>query len=115
MNLSPDWRARLKDAGWEAEHWSAIGDTSAPDSELMDYARKHNYIVVTHDLDFSAMLAATQAHRPSIIQVRTQDVMSETFLNLLTNTLQQFQTQLESGALVVVDESRARVRILPLR
>ncbi len=115
MNLSPDWSPKLEREGWEVIHWSSVGDPTAPDQELMDYARKNGCVVITHDLDFSAMLAATQAQTPSIIQVRTQDVMSDRFLNILVDTLNQFQAQLERGALVVVDEFRARARILPLR
>jgi hypothetical protein len=32
----------------------------APDVEIMAYAAKYDYVVLTHDLDFSAILAATQ-------------------------------------------------------
>lgn len=40
----------------------------------MAWARANDYIVFTHDLDFGAMLALTNAESPSVIQVRTQDV-----------------------------------------
>lgn len=69
---------------------------------------------LTHDLDFSAILAATGAKAPSVIQIRSQDVLSERFQSLLTNALRQFESVLASGALVVIDESRSRARVLPL-
>ena len=31
MNLSPDWVPVLNDHGWQAIHWSAIGDPRASD------------------------------------------------------------------------------------
>jgi predicted nuclease of predicted toxin-antitoxin system len=69
MNLSPDWCRVLREQGWEAAHWLDIGSGTAPDRDVMAIATHDKYIVFTHDLDFSAMLAATQANGPSIIQV----------------------------------------------
>jgi len=63
MNLSPRWLKLLHDAAWEAEHWSHIGRPNAPDSEVMGHAA-HGYVVVTHDLDFGAILAITRAEKP---------------------------------------------------
>lgn len=60
MNLSPRWVGTLKQSGLDAMHWSAIEKATAPDEEIMAYARERNYIVLTHDLDFSAILAVTQ-------------------------------------------------------
>ncbi len=40
----------------------------------MDWARKNDHIVFTHDLDFGTALALTRAEKPSVIQVRTQNV-----------------------------------------
>jgi predicted nuclease of predicted toxin-antitoxin system len=74
MNLSPRWTGLLKDSGFEALHWSAVGRASAPDPEIMAYAAAHNYVVLTHDLDFSAILAATQGAKPSVVQIRSGDL-----------------------------------------
>jgi predicted nuclease of predicted toxin-antitoxin system len=54
MNLSPRWVGELTTAGFEAAHWSTLGANHAPDAEIMACARAHDYVVVTHDLDFSA-------------------------------------------------------------
>jgi len=115
MNLSPLWCGALRDNGYEAIHWSDVGNPAAPDTELMAYAKQQGYVVLTHDLDFSAILAATQAQAPSVIQVRTQDVLSERFRALLIGALRQFDEQLAAGAIIVVDEIRARARLLPLK
>lgn len=80
----------------------------------MEWAKVNDYVVFTNDLDFGAMLAATQAETPSVIQVRTQDVLPVNLESLIIQVLRQFELQLESGALITVDENRSRVRILPI-
>jgi predicted nuclease of predicted toxin-antitoxin system len=115
MNLSPDWVAVLTQAGWEAIHWSKVGDPRAADSEIMAWAKQNSHIVFMHDLDFGSLLALTQAEGPSVIQVRTQDVTPASIGKLVANALRQFQPQLEKGALIVLEEARSRARILPLK
>ena len=68
MNLSPRWVRTLTDAGFEAQHWSICGKGSAADAEIMAFAKANGYVVVTHDLDFSAILAATGGDKPSVVQ-----------------------------------------------
>lgn len=114
MNLSPELCPRFEAAGYEAVHWSSVGALNASDETIMLYARDHACVVVSHDLDFSAMLAATHADGPSVVQVRTQDVMSDRLVSLLCAALKQFESDLNAGALVVIDESRSRVRVLPM-
>src|SRR5262245_51877497 len=107
MNLSPDWVNFLTGAGWPAVHWSLIGDPRARDQELMDWARANQHVVLTHDLGFGTLLAVTNADGPSVIQVRTQDVMPAALGPVVDAVL-------ATGALIVVDASRTRVRVLPL-
>lgn len=71
MNLSPRWVGLLTGAGFEALHWSAVGAMNAPDTEIMAYARANDYVVLTHDLDFSAILARTARSRASCNSVPT--------------------------------------------
>jgi len=70
-------------------------------------------VVVTHDLDFSALLAATRAVGPSVIQVRAQDVLPRSLRTVLIDAIKQFRRQLEEGALISIDPHRARARVLP--
>jgi|APThiThiocy_cv2_1041547.scaffolds.fasta_scaffold24065_3 predicted nuclease of predicted toxin-antitoxin system len=67
MNLSPRLATLLREAGFVATHWSEIGAADATDLEIMAYA--HEFVVLTHDLDFSAILAATNAESPSVVQI----------------------------------------------
>jgi predicted nuclease of predicted toxin-antitoxin system len=114
MNLSPDWIDVLKQAGHQPEHWSTVGDPGATDKAIFDWARVHGYVVFTHDLDFGALLAATRALGPSVVQVRAQDILPNALGPRLVNVLRQFQAELEHGALITVDDAKSRVRILPI-
>lgn len=114
MNLSPLWVEVFTRHEITAVHWSTIGDPRASDSTLMNWARENDYIVFTHDLDFGTLLALTQTISPSVIQVRTQDVSPDYLERTVIGSLRQHESLLESGALIILDESRARVRILPL-
>ena len=114
MNLSPDWVEVFARHGLNAVHWSTIGDPRAEDPVLMQWARENDYIVFTHDLDFGTVLALTQAESPSVIQVRTQDVTPHYLEMMVIDALKKYESLLELGALIVLDESKSRVRILPL-
>lgn len=114
MNLSPAWVPFLAAAGIEAVHWSAIGPGNAPDNEIFEWARRQRHIVFTHDLDFGAMLALTRAEAPSVFQIRTDDVAPEALGPRAVTLLNRFAADLDTGALVIADERRERVRLLPL-
>lgn len=114
MNLSPEWSSHFTAMGHEAKHWSEVGNPSAPDEEIMQLAQLRGYIVFTHDLDFGTLLAATQAEGPSVLQIRTQNVSPEYLKDIVMDVIERFSTELSIGALIVVDEYRNRVRLLPL-
>lgn len=114
MNLSPRWARFLSDAGIEAAHWSEVGVWNAPDVEIMAFARRHGYAVFTHDLDFSAILAATRGEKPSVVQVRSEDVSPEAIGDAVVAAVRQTAEDLDGGALLTVEPSRMRIRLLPL-
>lgn len=114
MNLSPRWVKVFMAAGLDAIHWSAIGDPGATDRSIMEWARNNAYVVFTHDLDFGAILAATQASGPSVIQIRAENVLPEDAGDAVIAAIRRFHGGLEQGSLISVDPERARARILPL-
>ena len=115
MNLSPKWEEVFKRHGWSAVHWSTVGNPRATDQVVMDWARENQSIVFTHDLDFGMLLALTNAEGPSVIQVRVQNVAPEHLEAIVVAAIQQHEALLETGALIVIDESTSRARILPLK
>ncbi len=115
MNLSPRWVDLLTSAGIEGAHWATVGAANAPDREIMAYAAEHGYLVLTHDLDFSAVLAATHGEKPSVVQIRAEDVSPDVISKQIIVALHQMATELEDGALLTIEPNRTRLRVLPLQ
>ncbi|MCZ2415004.1 MAG: DUF5615 family PIN-like protein [Burkholderiales bacterium] len=115
MNLSPRWVGLLVGASIEAVHWSTVGPADAPDSQIMAFAKANGYVVLTHDLDFSAILAATHGDKPSVAQIRSEDIDPDVIGKPVIAALQQLSTELDDGALITIEPSRTRLRVLPLR
>ena len=92
----------------------SIGDISAPDSEILQYAAGHVYVVFTHDLDFGTFLAAGKLRWPSVIQVRPQDVLPSAIGETVGRAITAAHADLETGALVTIDPARHRIRLLPV-
>jgi len=114
MNLSPILANMLTAMGIESVHWYGIGAPDAKDTEIMEYAKKHDYVVLTCDLDFSAILSATHGQKPSVVQMRTHGFPVEKVAELAGNSILQCSAELKKGAILTIDAKRARLRLLPL-
>lgn len=115
MNLSPDWVREFEFAGIEAVHWSQTGPANAPDADIMKWAQDHDRIVFTHDLDFGTILHLTGARRPSVIQLRSEDVRPGTMGHIVCNAVSLAAIDLKQGALVTIDPRKNRISLLPLK
>ena len=115
MNLSGKLAGRLREAGYDCRHWKEIGDPKAPDTELFDWAKRNGAIVITRDIGFGDILAASNFDAPSVMLIRCNDSFSTLVLPVILQALRQTEEQLRLGALVVVTESRLRIRMLPLK
>jgi predicted nuclease of predicted toxin-antitoxin system len=114
MNLPPSWVGFLTEAGFEAVHWSSIGADDASDSEIFGWAAAKDHIVLTCDLDFGAILAATRARRPSVLQIRSELLIPHAIGQAVLAAIRQARQELLDGAIVSVDAARVRLRVLPL-
>lgn len=115
MNLSPEWIVTLNGAGHQAVHWSQTGDPKAEDAAIMEWARENEHVILTHDIDFSTLLALTYAIGPSVLLVRTQDVLPASIGEMICEALARHQGEIAQGALVVLDAVKSRVRLLPIK
>lgn len=115
MNLSPEWCKALEAEGFEAVHWSAVGDPRATDASILAWAHSNQHIVLTKDLDFGAILAVSHASAPSVLQVRAHDVTPDHLRTAVVLAIRRYGDHLRRGALISFDETSHRARILPLR
>lgn len=114
MNLTPNWVTWLSNRGLEAVHWESVGLRDATDVEIMGWAESESRVVVTNDLDFGQILALTHANGPSVVLIRGSKVLPSQVGDIVVGVLMKYAQELEQGALIVIDELRHRVRVLPL-
>ena len=81
----------------------------------MAHAAQLDFVVVTHDLDFSAILAATKGKKPSVMQLRAQDISPDAIGTQGVAALKHTADALESDALLTILTGRTRLRLLPLQ
>jgi len=72
----------------------------------MAFAKVNGHVVLTHDLDFGAILAATQGDKPSVVQIRSEDVSPEAIGGSVVDALRQMAAELNAGALLTVEPNR---------
>jgi predicted nuclease of predicted toxin-antitoxin system len=114
MNLSPKWTEIFASHDIEAIHWSRVGAVNAVDLEIIEFAQANGYTILTHDLDFSAILAVNSWNKPSLIQLRTGDNFPYNAAPLVISALGQCTAEIEAGAILTIELNKARLRILPL-
>jgi len=75
-NLSPVVSERLRDAEYEAIHEFDIGMARASDESIFEYALERDYVIVSADTDFAAMLARSDSAKPSFVLLRHVNEMT---------------------------------------
>ncbi|MBI5866240.1 MAG: DUF5615 family PIN-like protein [Planctomycetes bacterium] len=113
-SLSPRLALELGRLGHEVVHLRALGLAAADDRTIFERARSEARVLVAQDADFAAILAQTRSHAPSELLLRTRLKSTETILRTLVAQLPDVSSSLESGAIVVIEDARIRIRGLPL-
>jgi predicted nuclease of predicted toxin-antitoxin system len=114
VNLSPRWVGSLAALGVDSVHWSTIGQLDAEDTTILAWAKESGSVLLTCDLDFGAILAASGAASPSVIVIRARDVLPEAMASAVASLVADLRDELDRGALVSLDAGQARARVLPL-
>ncbi|MDP3073251.1 MAG: DUF5615 family PIN-like protein [Opitutaceae bacterium] len=114
MNLSARWVEFFSSHGIDAKHWSDLGSAADSDDTIFAHARENDFVIFTHDLDFSAILSRTAANKPSVIQFRHDRPRVAEFGPIMLRIIAENRESLEAGALLLVEPHRHRIRILPI-
>ena len=115
MNISPETVNALRVKGLDIIRVSQILPVTSSDADILDLARREKRIVVTQDLDFSALLALGGFNEPSLITVRLKVSDPEAITQKLLELLPEIQDMLTQGCAVSIDDYSFRVRWLPIR
>jgi len=114
MGISPRTVAFVRDLGLNAIHLSEEGLERLSDSDILAKAVSEDRVVLTNDLGFSELVAASGAHLPSVITFRLRNMKPTNVNQHLRLILSQHQLELASGAVLSVTEGQIRVRLLPI-
>ena len=79
----------LQAYGHEGVHAYQIGKDRAPDSELLEMARRESRIIITADLDFPRLLALSMAEGPGLILFRGGNYSDSEMCDLLERVVQK--------------------------
>ena len=107
--------AFLRRSGHDTVHVRELVMQRAGDREIADRARSDGRVLLTFDLDFGAVLALGVMDRPSVVIFRLADERADSVNRRLGAVLSEESGALESGALLLVEDTRYRVRTLPIK
>jgi predicted nuclease of predicted toxin-antitoxin system len=114
MGVSGTTVQALRDRGYDAIHLRELGLQKLPDDQILMKARDENRIVLTFDLDFGDLLAASGGDTPSVVLFRMRNQTPGAVTPRLLEILETCTDILDAGALIVVEDQRYRVRRLPI-
>ena len=103
----------LQQNGDDATHIGDEGLHRLPDSDIFDKADAERRVILTFDLDFGEIAALSRGRIVSVVLFRLRNTRTPHVIDRLASAL-SFREALEHGAVVVVEESRCRVRRLPI-
>jgi predicted nuclease of predicted toxin-antitoxin system len=106
--------AWLRDGAHDVVHLRDQGLQRLPNGAIFEKAATEQRVVLTFDLDFGEIVALSGGSRTSVILFRLRDARSETVIARLERVLEESSDALTRGAIVIVEDSRHRVRLLPI-
>jgi predicted nuclease of predicted toxin-antitoxin system len=113
--LSPLVAEGLRRVGHDAIHVRELGLAAADDETVFDAATREDRVIVSADTDFGNLLSSLHKRRPSLILFRrTTERRPERQVALLLNNLSAIQPALEEGSVIVIEQTRLRIRSLPI-
>lgn len=114
MNLSERVAAWLRTQGHDAVHVHEQRLGELDDRAIFAKAGEENRIVLTFDLDFADIVAASGEQTVSVILFRLRSMKAGRVVDRLSSVLAVADEMLEQGAVVIVEDARLRVRRLPI-
>ena len=113
--LSPLVAELLREQGHDAIHVRDYGLQTAEDLVIFLRSAEETRILVSADTDFGTLLALRQETKPSVIIFRrTSERRPQKQVSLLLSNLPAFEGALQEGAVIILEQTRIRIRPLPI-
>jgi predicted nuclease of predicted toxin-antitoxin system len=104
----------LREHGHDAQHLRDEGLQRLPNGKIFEKAIAEDRVVLTFDLDFGEIAALSVDRKTSVVLFRLHNTRTPHVIERLAGAISSCATALEKGAVVVIEESRYRVRYLPV-
>jgi predicted nuclease of predicted toxin-antitoxin system len=114
MGVSQRLVVWLRQQGHDAIHLRDQGLRRLPNGDIFTKAADEQRIILTWDLDFTEILALSGTNTVSAVVFRLLNTRSANVIRRLERVLATSTRDLIEGAIISVEESRHRVRLLPL-
>lgn len=114
MGVSLEVVRWLRSRGHDAVHLREQSLERSADPEIFAKALSEDRVILTFDLDFSEIAALSKGTAAKVIVFRLRNTRAKNVINRLSVVLADSQAEIGRGAVVSVEESRHRVRLLPV-
>jgi predicted nuclease of predicted toxin-antitoxin system len=113
QGLPRDAAGQLRSAGASCVHVGELKMSTAADTEILEWARVHNSVIVTLDADFHAIVAVQRVAKPSVIRIRVQGLNGTAIAGLVRQVLERYAVELRLGCMITVKPRKTTCHLLP--
>lgn len=114
IHISPLTVKALQNKGYDIVRITDKLPATASDNEIAQLAYREQSVIITQDMDFSAIIAQSGLTGPSVISLRVGNARPDSVAKLLITVLPLIETELLEGAITSIDEKEYRIRKLPV-
>jgi predicted nuclease of predicted toxin-antitoxin system len=115
MGISPHVVEELRQKGHDAVHLAEQGLNRMVDGDILQKVREEDRVLLSHDLDFGELLAASGGILPSVIIFRLTDMRVPNVSKHLFSIIKGQTEALNKGSILSVTEKKVRIRLLPMK
>ena len=103
----------LNSHGHEAIHLRDQGLQRLPNGAIFDKGIAESRMIVTFDLDFGEIVALSKGRKTGVVLFRLRNTRVSFVIQRLSEVIAECSDALARGAVVIVEETRHRVREFP--